>query len=254
MKQLTFKIKPLRERSIISLIRAINQIPCRVFLDLESGLATVKSVHESMIEAVIKAFSTNCKILKVGIDNTFRDETENHLSSEEQLIAMNSDEGFAFPFTLDNEFDEEEETSHQISKSLYEVEEKYDTTKKKLSDAEIALVDVIGFALDKLEPSKKAEEQVVPFLADIGMTTTEKILVQSFIVACGIKKVNYENVIIGVHDALPKINEEIIKNVLKREFNQWLKKYPTLKERCSKISLMSLLKVFVKRTCISETN
>ena len=142
MKQLTFKIKPLRERSIISLIRAINQIPCRVFLDLESGLATVKSVHESMIEAVIK----------------------------EQLIAMNSDEGFAFPFTLDNEFDEEEETSHQISKSLYEVEEKYDTTKKKLSDAEIALVDVIGFALDKLEPSKKAEEQVVPFLADIGMT------------------------------------------------------------------------------------
>jgi len=38
-----------------------------------------------------------------------------------------------------------------------------------------------------------------------------------------------------------------IKASLKEEFKNWLKKYPKLAEKCPKISLMAVLKVFAKR-------
>lgn len=121
------------------------------------------------------------------------------------------------------------------------------TTAKKVGGEESALLEVVGFAFDKLNSSKKVEEQVEPFLTDIGMTTTERMVTQAFIVACDIKKINYENVILGLHETFPKVKEEIIKNVLKEAFKNWLNKYPTLAEKCPRISLMAVLKVFAKR-------
>lgn len=120
-------------------------------------------------------------------------------------------------------------------------------TTQKVSGAESALVEVIGFALDKVDPSKKVEEQVETFLNDIGMTTTEKMVMQSFMIACDIKKINYENVIFELHKQFPKIKEELIKNTLKEAFKSWLYKYPTLAEKCPKISIMAVLKVFAKK-------
>lgn len=106
---------------------------------------------------------------------------------------------------------------------------------------------VIPLILFKLDASKKVEEQVESFLIEIGMITTERMVTQAFIIACDIKKINYENVILGLHEQFPKVKEEIIKNILKEAFKNWLKKYPTLAEKCPKISLMSVLKVFAKR-------
>ena len=79
------------------------------------------------------------------------------------------------------------------------------------------------------------------------MTTTEKMVTQSFIVACDIKKINYENVLLGLHNQFPQVKEELIKNTLKEAFKNWLDKYPTLAEKCPKISLMALLKIFAKK-------
>ena len=76
-------------------------------------------------------------------------------------------------------------------------------------------MEVIGFAFDKLNVSQKIEEQVEMFLADIGMQTNESMIAQSFIIACDIKKINYENVIMRLHEQFPKLNEEKIKNILK---------------------------------------
>ena len=118
---------------------------------------------------------------------------------------------------------------------------------KKIGGEEAALLELIGFAFDKLDSSKTVEEQIESFLTDIGMTTTEKMVTQSFIIACDIKKINYENIILRLHEEFPKEKEEIIKNVLKETFKNWLEKYPTLSERCPKISLMAILKVFAKR-------
>ena len=107
--------------------------------------------------------------------------------------------------------------------------------------------EVIGFAFDKLDPSKKVEDQVENFLADIGMVSNEKMITQSFVIACDIKKIKYDNVILRLHEEFPEMNEETIKNTLKETFKYWLEKYPTLAEKCPKISIMAILKLFAKK-------
>lgn len=137
-------------------------------------------------------------------------------------------------------------TSATTEKTTDEVV-KTKVTAKKASGEETTLLESIGFAFDKLDSSKNAKDQVYSFLTDIGMTTTERMVTQSFIIACNIKKINYENVIHGLHEEFPNVKEEIIKSILKDAFKNWLKNYPTLAEKCPKISLMSVLKVFAKR-------
>lgn len=118
---------------------------------------------------------------------------------------------------------------------------------KKVGGEESALLDIIGESLKKLDPTKKVEEQVDDFLTDIGMTTSERMVTQSFVVACDIKKINYENVIFELHSKFPKVKEGIIKSILKENFKKWLDLHPELVESCPKISLMAVLKVFAKR-------
>lgn len=165
------------------------------------------------------------------------------------------------PFTIDDTPAEADETADEVAKAPAEADEtanevaeapaeevvKSKTPTKKVGGEESALLEVVGFAFDKLDSSKKVEEQVEPFLTDIGMTTTERMVTQAFIVSCDIKKINYENVILGLHDTFPNVKEEIIKNILKEAFKNWLDQYPTLAEKCPKISLMAVLKVFAKR-------
>ena len=146
-----------------------------------------------------------------------------------------------------------EETADEVVETSTATEETPDnvvktkTPAKKVGGEESALLEVIGFAFDKLDSSKKVEEQIESFLNDIGMTTTERMVTNSFIIACDIKKINYENVLLGLHELFPTVKEEIIKNILKEAFKNWLDKYPTLAEKCPKISLMAVLKVFAKR-------
>ena len=118
---------------------------------------------------------------------------------------------------------------------------------KKVGGEETALLNVIGDSLEKLDRTKTAEEQVETFLADIGMATTERMVTQSFVIACDIKKINYENVILELHNMFPKVKEDIIKSILKENFKKWLDVHSELVESCPKISLMAVLKVFAKR-------
>lgn len=125
------------------------------------------------------------------------------------------------------------------------VEQSENPTKKY--NIEDTLQEVIGFALDKLDPSKKVEDQVENFLADIGMVSNEKLIQQSFVIACDIKKIKYDNVILRLHEKFPEMNEETIKNTLKETFKYWLEKYPTLAEKCPRISIVSIFKLFAKK-------
>lgn len=118
---------------------------------------------------------------------------------------------------------------------------------KKVGGWEAALLNVIGDSLEKLDRTKTVEEQVETFLTDIGMATTERMVTQSFVIACDIKKINYENVILELHNMFPKVKEDIIKSILKENFKKWLDEHPELVESCPKISLMAVLKVFAKR-------
>lgn len=157
-----------------------------------------------------------------------------------------TDEIVEIPTTTDETADEVVETLTATDDADTKVT-KSKTTAKKVGGEEAALLEAIGFAFDKLDTSKSVEEQVESFLTDIGMTTTERMVTQSFIIACDIKKINYENVLLGLHEEFPKVKEEIIKNILKEAFKNWLEKYPTLAEKCPKISLMAVLKVFAKK-------
>ena len=125
------------------------------------------------------------------------------------------------------------------------VEQSENPTKKY--NGEDTLQEVIGFAFDKLDPSKKVVDQVESFLADIGMGSNEKMIPQSFVIACDIKKIKYENVILRLHEEFPEMSEDAIKNTLKKTFKDWLEKYPTLAEKCPKISMMAILKLFAKK-------
>lgn len=150
------------------------------------------------------------------------------------------------PFTMGEIADEVLDTSTVTEKTADEVV-KTKTPTPKVGSEESALLEVIGFAFDKLDSSQKVEEQIESFLNDIGMTTTERMVTNSFIIACDIKKINYENVLLRLHELFPTDKEEIIKNILKEAFKNWLDKYPTLAEKCPKISLMAILKVFAKK-------
>ena len=172
-------------------------------------------------------------------------------------FAEKVEEESELPLTLTETTDEvvekssttEENTTETVGTSdnttTNKVEQSENPTKKY--NVEDTLQEVIGFAFDKLDPSKKVEDQVENFLADIGMVSNEKMITQSFVIACDIKKIKYDNVILRLHEEFPEMNEETIKNTLKETFKYWLEKYPTLAEKCPKISIMAILKLFAKK-------
>ena len=121
------------------------------------------------------------------------------------------------------------------------------STTQKGSNGEKALLESFGSAFDKLDSSKPIQEQIDSFIADIGIPANEKMLRQTFVIACDIKKITYENVIFELHKMYPTANEDILKASLKKSFKKWLEQYPELAEKCPKLSLMSVLKVFAKR-------
>lgn len=161
-------------------------------------------------------------------------------------ITETVEDGSNLPFTMGEATDEVVETPIAADDADTKVT-KSKTPAKKVGGEEAALLEAIGFAFDKLDISKKVDEQIESFLTDIGMITTERMVTQSFIIACDIKKIKYENVILKLHEQFPKVREKIIGNILKEAFKNWLEKYPTLTEKFPKISFMALLKVFAKK-------
>ena len=85
------------------------------------------------------------------------------------------------------------------------------STTQKGSNGEKALLESFGSAFDKLDSSKPIQEQIDSFIADIGIPANEKMLRQTFVIACDIKKITYENVIFELHKMYPTANEDILK-------------------------------------------
>lgn len=113
--------------------------------------------------------------------------------------------------------------------------------------AEDYLTIVLADALNSLDKSKPIEDQIKVFLEAIGLSNSERIMENSFVACCIVKKIGYESIILELHNKFPKIKEEIIKATLKNEFKKWLAKYPNVKEKYPKVSIMALLKIFAKK-------
>lgn len=142
----------------------------------------------------------------------------------------------------------DEETSENPVEVSFDTEAKDSAVKAdgKVS-AEDYLTSIVSDALGSLDKTKPIEDSVDEFLDAIGMSKNGKIIRNSFIAACIVKKIGYESIIIELHNSFPKMREEIIKATLKEEFKKWLAIHPDVKESYPKISIMALLKIFAKK-------
>lgn len=104
----------------------------------------------------------------------------------------------------------------------------------------------ISYALTKINKNKSIEENAIMFLREIGINIDEKIMIQSFISASYLPKIDYENIISEVNRAYPEIEREFIKENLKEMLKEWSKNYPQLKKKCLNLTFISLLKIFSK--------
>ena len=138
------------------------------------------------------------------------------------------------------------ETPEKVISVDNENDGKSSNTTKKIS-AEEYVTELLKSSIEKLDKTKPIQEQIETFLDDIGFKSNEKIIRQSFMAACEVKKVGYESILLQLHNVSPNVREEIIKSIMREEFNKWLALYPELKEKYPKISFMVLLKVFAKR-------
>lgn len=129
------------------------------------------------------------------------------------------------------------------------VKDSFAETNEKVS-AEDYLSCIFSNALDSLDKTKSIEDSVNEFLDAIGMSKTEEIIRNSFIVACSVKKINYASINIELHNLLPNVREETIQETLKKEFKKWLAIHPDLKESYPTISIMALLKIFAKKMAL----
>ena len=86
MKKLIIKVasKSSTDNStVVSLIKEVNRISCRIFVDIENGLVTVEDVDNSMIDNVMELVDNYYKILSVDIDNTYEEITKEQVIPSE---------------------------------------------------------------------------------------------------------------------------------------------------------------------------
>lgn len=100
MKKLTFKVSAPKEGSMVALIKEINQISCRIQLDIEKGLVIVENINDSMIDTIIELVNRYYILFGIDIDNTFESEVEipnDDLKSEHKCsvkpIELQSEDG-----------------------------------------------------------------------------------------------------------------------------------------------------------------
>ena len=122
----------------------------------------------------------------------------------------------------------------------------------KCLTAEMALQEIIGPALEKVMPGLYPEDnQIFKFLGEIRMPNNVITLRKAFEVGIHLEKITYNNLISQIISENPEMYDESdsknLRNLLKRIFDNWAQNYPDLKKQCSKISIVSIIKMFAKK-------
>lgn len=112
---------------------------------------------------------------------------------------------------------------------------------------EQTILNSIGYAFEKLDPSKSAESQVDSFLADIKMCNQELIR-SSYLVASRLEynHITTTYVVSGLYELYPMLERRNIRKILMDNFRDWLLQYPDLDKIYPKLSFAHVLKVFAK--------
>ncbi len=170
------------------------------------------------------------------------------LTSTDTFYDEESVEDFEAEIDSTSENLENTSESEKITES-FEVEPVSDTTAKdfsKFKNIEDVLAELIGDSIQSLDKNSDLEPQLDDFLTAIGMSN-EVLIKQAFVVACKVKSVKYESILIELRSQNPDQKDEEIKQALKDAFKTWINNnYPTIIEQFPKISIISLLKFFAK--------
>ena len=124
--------------------------------------------------------------------------------------------------------------------------EEFNLSNPYVVGSDAALLETFGGAFDKIDIYGRPEDHIDSFLLDLGMPD-DKILRDAFIVACKVRRVTFENILAGLYELYPEMEETIIKSKLKRIFRNWIKEYPEMVEKCHWISIMSVLRAYAKK-------
>lgn len=109
--------------------------------------------------------------------------------------------------------------------------------------------EVLADALSKLTKSKSVTMQIRPFMEDIGMDISDSMLVEAFLAAYYVKTITYSYIAARISEVTGKEEDEITL-YLKTAFNEWLRTHKELEEKYPKVTLLSILRVFIRKTSI----
>lgn len=70
MKQLKFTVSLQKDCSISELLKEINNIKCKIFMDMKNGYVVVENVDNAQLDMVIELVDNYYEVLEVYIDNT----------------------------------------------------------------------------------------------------------------------------------------------------------------------------------------
>ena len=143
-------------------------------------------------------------------------------------------------------FRESKETSDESVEASEEIIQE-ETPNKKLSE-EAALLEIalVKNALDKVDSDEAVLCQAEKFIREIGLAVKMPV-VKAFECACYIKTITYSSVIQKLQETMPNAKAGAIKQTLQQYFKDWLESQPDLAEKCPRISIISLIKVFAKK-------
>lgn len=258
-REKTTPIRPVQDLSIIQI-----QLLAKANIEKLLEVSEAEESNEVKIEKILKLFGFNMKTdgiqyltkaiyLAIRKDNFTIEELSEELSNEEKDI--NKEE---IKERIISVMEEKLKFEKSVAidfirlvnillnqKPVYELKE-MDSAEENVGKIENLLYQYLKNDLESIDRSKTIEENVDYFLEGIGMSADEMIM-QSFIIACNIKRITYMNVIAKMIKLYPEKESREIKTFLKDNFKEWLEKNPELEMQCGTISFMNLLKIFSKQ-------
>lgn len=92
MKKLTFKVDMQNKQDIIALTKEVNNLTCRIQIDIENGFVIAQEIDEVQIDTVIELINKYYSILSVDIDNTLQTEQKNTADFKQEKLEPKSEE------------------------------------------------------------------------------------------------------------------------------------------------------------------
>lgn len=213
MKRITFYVASLKEGKIVKLIREVDKVACNIEIDFDKNVIILSELNEDMLETCVDLVSSCYKtISKIRIENSNEEVTKTKISN-----------------VLSNE------SKKRVVKN-----------EDNITNIEMLINNTFQTTFNSLDSSKTVEENINIFLDGIGLDKNAPYVFKSFLIGTNVKRINYESILLELKKGSKNVSEEDIKRELRKTFDKFLTSHTDLKAKYAKISIMTLIKSFVK--------